>query len=132
MNEEAQGAEAPEEETPTPTPIVRGTTVSQILGRLQIKELKPLAKPAANNTRWVFDVKTKDGKSLHVSLIHFNSGRVCDPDVMSFTATPTNRAAYKAQPVIREDDGALVIETEETPDYATFRVFVDVMHSATR
>jgi hypothetical protein len=134
MNDEAQGAQAPEEEgeTTTPTPIVRGATVKQILGRIEAGGMKPSGKAAANNTRWVFDVKTKDGEPIQVKLRHYNSGRLCDPDVMSFTATPTNRAAYAAKPVLAEEKNGLRIETEKTGEYATFRVFVDVMHSATR
>lgn len=131
MNEKQQGAPAPEEGA-TPTPIVRGTVVSQILGRIDVADLKPSKSPAANNTRWVFDVKTKDGDALTVHLLDFRSGRLLRPDVMSFSFTPTNRAAYAAKPVIREQKDGLVIETEKTSDYATFRVFVDVMHSATR
>jgi hypothetical protein len=131
MNEEARNT--PEEaEADRPVPIIRGPLIAQVLGRIDVEGHKPIRNPSANNTRWVFDVHTKEGKPLVVYLLDYRSGRREFPDLMSFGFTPTNQTAYKAQPVIRDEEGVLHIETLPTDEAATFRVFVDVMHTATR
>lgn len=133
MNEEVTTPPAPGGEADTPVALVKsGASIAQILGKIYSEEIDPLGSPAANNTRWVFDVTTQDGKQISVKLLDFRSGRGLAPDVMSFSFAPSNRVAYQAQPVLKEEEGKLLIDTLRTEKSASFRVFVDIMHSATR
>lgn len=124
-------------EAPPAAPAADWPRLRQVLGRVSAEGVKIVGKPAANNTRWVFDVGVSPdrGEDITVLLTDYRSGRVLEPDLMSFSVTPTNRLAYDVKPVLYDDHGALRICTESverSSGYATFRVAVDVMHSATR
>lgn len=133
MNDDVQPPAASEENGDAPVSLVKNpVSLAQVLGKIRSEGAELLGSPAANSTRWVFDVATDSGKQIAIELLDFRSDRPLNPDVMSFSFTPGNRAAYKAQPVLREDGGMLIIDTLKTEETAVFRVFVDVMHSATR
>jgi hypothetical protein len=120
-----------EEEDATLT-VVKNMTLTQILGRVMVdnKKTNLAGKPAENNTRWVMDVDTDGKEPMVLQLLQFRSSAPVNPDLLSFSIAPTSPEAWSAQPWAQVEGGRLTVHTREKA--CSFRISVDVMHSATR
>jgi hypothetical protein len=111
------------------------TAVTKLLGRIALEEGVIIkGEPMDNNTRWVFDVETKDGKPVVIQLLEPRNGDPLPVELLSFSLGHMSAAASQAEAwgEPREKDGQLVIHTKATEEVATLRVFIDVMGSAHR
>jgi hypothetical protein len=103
-----------------------------ILGRISSDvEVDVASKTASNNTRWIFDVENAFG-DIAVQLLDPRSGLPIYPDMMSMSLLPRSASYYEAKPFV-----ALIACGDFTLRHAkdtvcSYRVAVDVLHSATR
>lgn len=124
--------------------------VTPILGVVAVMsggELSP-EKPAANNTRWMFDVGGAMDEPLILQLVEMRTGRNLTPDLLSCAFLPKSASFYDARPFLYEQVGGLVTidhmssviadadRMEGRKDRASvscfYRVMIDVLHTATR
>jgi len=107
--------------------------IRPILGRVSADiEIDDSAKPASNNTRWVFDVENGVG-DIAIQLLDPHSGRVIHPDLMSLSLLPRSESFYAAKPFVKDiDGGSFTIQHAKNALACSYRVAVDVLHSATR
>jgi hypothetical protein len=131
MNDEQQ-QENPLSSEEKPLAAVKSMTLTQILGRVLVDNEKTnlAGTPAENNTRWVMDVDTDGKDPIVLQLLQYRSSAPVRPDLLSFSIAPTSEAAWKAQPWVKVEGGKLTVHTREIE--CSFRISVDVMHSATR
>ena len=90
-------------------------------------------KPAANSTRWIFDVEGGlEGESLlKIQILDVRSKRPLALDLFSCVLTPTDSRFYEARPIFSIANGALALRHAAAVPCG-YRVMLDVMHSATR
>lgn len=124
--------------------------ITPILGIVLIKSGGDLekAKPANNNTRWIFDVEGALEEPLVVQLVEMRTGKELSPDLVACSFLARSSQFYDAQPFMAEQVGGLVTivhghnipamtkeEAEIRPIRGVpcrYRVMIDVLHTATR
>ncbi len=119
------------------------TRVTQVLGGIRVGAQNVLieGKPAGNSTRWLFDIESVAKGPLVVPHEIVLEIQLLDPrshkapvvfDVLSCALTAKDTAFYSARPYYEtKDDSTLILRFNAVPA-VSFRVAVDVMHSATR
>jgi hypothetical protein len=108
--------------------------IKPLLGHIEVINgaLDADSKPAANNTRWIFDVEgAPPSGSFKIRLLDNRARRPLALDLFACVMTAKSDAFYAAKPHFRVEDGVLVIRHAEPPA-CSYRVMLDVMHSATR
>lgn len=104
-----------------------------ILGRISADvEVDDTTEPAPNNTRWIFDVEHAFG-DIAIQLLDPRSGLAIEPDMMSLSLLPRSLSFYEAKPFVENIAGG-TFNIRHTKDAlpCSYRVAVDVLHSATR
>ncbi len=123
--------------------------VTPILGHIAVVggELVE-AKPASNNTRWIFDVEGQPDGTVVVQLLDPRSRKPFKPDIVSCSFLPLSASFYEVRPFLsrlkEEEPGTFALKHpgESTSGIGgavatavppcAYRVQVDIMHSATR
>jgi len=114
------------------TPAVQVAEITEILGMIEADEsIRVSGRPAANNTRWIFDVVFHGG-TLEIFLMDWRSNRKLRPDLMSWNIAPLNSFAHDAKACgLHRDDGVFVLRSLPR-EGQEFRISIDVLHSANR
>lgn len=91
------------------------------------------SKPAANSTRWIFDVEgsVAEGAALQLQPLDIRSRRPLVLDLFSCVLTAKSGSFYDTRPHFSVENGALTLR-HATSVPCGYRVMLDVMHSATR
>jgi hypothetical protein len=90
-------------------------------------------KPAANNTRWIFDVDgtIDEGGGVKLQLLDVRSRRPLPLNLFACVMTARNSHFYDARPHFNIEHDVLILR-HAAPVACSYRVMLDVMHSATR
>src|SRR5262245_345764 len=84
--------------------------ITPILGAVAVSgqaELNAAAKPAANNTRWMFDVEGS-GDAFSVQLLEMRSKKPISPDLVAGSFLPMSAGYHLARPFIQEPENGLL------------------------
>ena len=111
--------------------------VTPILGVVTVSEggdLAEGARPANNNTRWLFDVEgdVEGGVELVVQLVDMRTKRPFNPDIAGCKFLATSSGFYEAQPYELERVGGSIRIAHGGKATCRYRVEVDTMATATR
>jgi hypothetical protein len=108
--------------------------ITPVLGRVKAAGAQVQVEGAPNNTRWVLDVEVPaeaDG-TVSLQILEHRSGRELEPDLMSFSITPTSPDAQDAHIHAEHKGSLLALKAKKISQPYSYRVAIDVMHSSTR
>lgn len=119
-------------ENPATPTLVKRVTLKQVLGRIDAPGCVIEGVPAANNTRWIFDINGETGKDIEISLLEFRSGKRIKLDLSSIALTAQSAEFYEAKPHFVLVNNTLVLRSDKINAACKYRVSVDILHTATR
>jgi hypothetical protein len=121
---------------------ILGTPPTEPPSALPAVALASDVKPAGNSTRWIFDVDGALAGDLVVQLMHFRYKKPIKTDLVAVSFLPRSPSFYDAKPYMAAQEGGLItvrhsgiipMATEHVKAIeCSYRVMIDVLHTATR